>query len=274
MSIVLTNDDGVHAAGLALLRTALLAAGLDVVVVAPSANQSGVSRAASYKNPVRAALLSADGAPIYSVAGTPVDCVRIALAGGLVPDAELVISGINHGANVGDDILNSGTVGAAIEAALFDVPAMAVSQQSLPGHFNILDPVGVPTVGFEDSATYGAAIARAVLQSCTPPRTVVNVNVPAERPTGLSATRLGKRYWADKPLTPLAQHGPSTYYLVYGSSEEQPGPYETADGTDFAALERGLVSVTPINYDYADAARDDAEWIRKLIAAAHSYISA
>jgi 5'-nucleotidase len=274
MSIVLTNDDGVHAPGLAQLRTALLDAGLDVVVVAPSTNQSGVSRAATYKNPVRAARLSSDGPPIYSVAGTPVDCVRIALAGGLVPDAELVISGINHGANVGDDILNSGTVGAAIEAALFNTPAMAVSQQSLPGHFNILDPVGVTTVGFDHSANYGAAIARALLQTTTPPRTVVNVNIPAEQPAGIAVTRLGKRYWAAKPLTPLAQHGPSTYYLVYGSSEEQPGPYETADGTDFAALEHRLVSVTTINYDYAEPARNDCEWTHKLLIDAEALLSA
>jgi len=81
-------------------------------------------------------------------------------------------------------------------------------------------------------------------------------------------SRLGKRYWADKPLTPLAQHGPSTYYLVYGSSEEQPGPYETADGTDFAPPNAGSSASQPINYDYADAARDDTEWTRKLIATA------
>src|SRR5690242_19250341 len=81
-------------------------------------------------------------------------------------------------------------------------------------------------------------------------------------------SRLGKRYWADKPLTPLAQHGPSTHYLVYGSSEEQPGPYETADGTDFAPPNADSSASQPINYDYADAARDDTEWTRKLIATA------
>jgi 5'-nucleotidase len=132
MTIVLTNDDGVHATGVQALRHAPLRAGLAVVVVAPSANQSGVSRAASYRNPLRAALIGGGESPVYSVAGTPVDCVRIALAGGLVPEPTLVMSGINHGANVGDDILNSGTVGAAIEAALFNVPAVACSQQSLP----------------------------------------------------------------------------------------------------------------------------------------------
>ena len=83
---------------------------------------------------MRAALTQADGPPVYSVAGTPVDCVRVALGGGIVADATLVISAINHGANVGDDTLNSGTYGAAVEAALFDVPAIAISQQSLPGH--------------------------------------------------------------------------------------------------------------------------------------------
>lgn len=273
MTIVLTNDDGVSALGIQALRHVLITAGLDVVIVAPGSNQSGVSRAATYKNPVRAALIEGGDFPVYSVTGTPVDCVRIALAGGLVAEPTLVMSGINHGGNVGDDILNSGTVGAAIEAALFNVPAVACSQQSLQGHFNILDPVGVPTVGYDHSAAAGAALAQAVLQTDVPARTVINVNVPAQPPAGMAVTRLGKRYWADKPLTPLAQHGPSSYYLVYGSSEEQLCPYEGNAGTDFHALENGMTSVTPINYDYADPARDDTEWTQKLISAAEAKLN-
>jgi 5'-nucleotidase len=272
MTIVLTNDDGVNAPGIAALRDALVDGGLDVVVVAPATNQSGVSRAASYKNPVRAALTTTDGPPVYSVAGTPVDCVRIALGGAVVPDATLVISGINHGANVGDDTLNSGTYGAAVEAALFGVPAIAISQQSLPGHFNILDPVGVPTVGFDHSATYGVAIARAMLEHPAPPRTVINVNVPAEPPIGFKAARLGKRFYQRNSLGPLGRHGPSTYFLVYGSSEGQPAPYETADGTDFAAIRDGFASVTAVNYEH-DRARDDSEWVGKLVAVAESHLS-
>ena len=199
--------------------------------------------------------------------------MRLALGGGIVPDAELVISGINHGANVGDDTLNSGTFGAAVEAALFDVPAMAVSQQSLPGHFNILDPVGVPTVGFEHAAAYGAAIARALLDQPPPTRTVVNVNVPAQPPNGLKIARLGKRFYERNSLQPLAQHGPSTYYLVYGSSEGQPAPYETDEGTDFAAIGDGYVSVTPVSYEHdLDHRIDHTEWARKLIAHTEHYL--
>jgi len=210
---------------------------------------------------------------VYSVAGTPVDCVRIALGGGLVPDAQLVISGINHGANVGDDIYNSGTVGAAIEAALFDVPALAVSQQSLPGHFNILDPVAVPTVGYEHSASYGTAIAQALLHNPHATRTVVNVNAPAQTPAGYTVTRLGKRFYERNSLAPLGQHGPSTYYLIYGSSEGQPAAYETAEGTDFAAVRDGLVSVTPVSYEHgAEVAADLADWAEKLIAQADSHL--
>jgi 5'-nucleotidase len=273
VTIVLTNDDGVNAPGITQLREALLAAGLPVVVVAPNTNQSGVSRAASYRNPVRAARIQPEGPPVYSVAGTPVDCVRVALGGGIVADAQLVISGINHGANVGDDTLNSGTYGAAVEAALFDVPAIAISQQSLPGHFNIVDPVGVPTAGFEHSASCGVAVARAMLEHPAPPRTVVNVNVPAERPRGFKAARLGKRFYQRNSLSPLGQHGPSTYYLVYGSSEGQPAPYETVEGTDFAAIRDGYASVTAVSYEHdPDRAVDDSEWVRKLVAVAESYL--
>ncbi|MGW4339700.1 5'/3'-nucleotidase SurE [Rhodococcus koreensis] len=266
MTIVLTNDDGVNAPGLRQLRQALLDAGLAVVVVAPATNQSGVSRAATYKNPVRAALIESDGGPVYSVSGTPVDCVRLALGGNLVPDAKLVISGINHGANVGDDIYNSGTVGAAIEAALFEVPALALSQQSLPGHFNILDPVGVDTVGYEESTRYGVAVARALLEAPVSNRTVLNVNVPAETATGVTVTRLGKRFYERGSLAPLAQRGPSKYFLVYGASEDGPAPYENVDGTDFAALGDHLVSVSPVTYDHAVHAPSELEqWAQTIV---------
>ncbi|MFI6779220.1 MULTISPECIES: 5'/3'-nucleotidase SurE [Nocardia] len=257
-----------------MLRAALIAAGLNVVVVAPSANQSGISRAATYKNPIRAALIESEGGKVYSVAGTPVDCVRIALGGGLVADADLVISGINHGANVGDDIYNSGTVGAAVEAALFDVAAMAVSQQSLVDHFNILDPVGVPTVGFEQSARYGVAVARALLDKSAATRTVVNVNVPAVVPSGIAVTRLGKRFYQRNSLEPLGEHGPSTYYLVYGSSEGQAAPFETAGGTDFAALQEGLVSVSPVDYEHGlDASFELADWAQGLVGRAEEHLA-
>jgi 5'-nucleotidase len=273
MTIVLTNDDGVNATGIARMRSALLAAGLRVVVVAPAANQSGVSRAATYQNPVRVALTEPEGPPVYSVAGTPVDCVRVALGGGIVADADLVISGINHGSNVGDDTFNSGTVGAAVEAALFGVPAMAISQQSLPGHFNILDPVGVPTAGFGQSAAYGVAVARALLQQPSATRAVVNVNVPAQTAVGLKVTRLGKRFNERNSLKPLAQHGPSTYYLVYGSSDEHPVPYETAEGTDFAAVRDGFVSVTPVSYEHdPNVSFNLTGWAKQLIADAASYL--
>lgn len=128
----------------------------------------------------------------------------------------------------------------------------------------------MPTVGYDHSAAAGAALAYAALDTQFPTRTVINVNVPAEQPVGMTVTRLGKRYWADKPLTPLAQHGPSSYYLVYGSSEQQLGPYENNPGTDFHAFEHGSISVTAINYDHAEPTRDDTEWARKLISAAQA----
>lgn len=273
MTIVLTNDDGVTATGIGELGAALAAAGLPVVVVAPEANQSGVSRAATYSNPVRVARARGAGPNVFAVSGTPVDCVRVALGGGLVPDASLVISGINHGCNAGDDMFNSGTVGAAIESALFGVPAMAISQQSLPGHFNILEPAGV-TASFHQSTQYGVALARALLNRPTPGRTVLNVNVPAQPATGIGLTRLGKRFNARNSLTPVANRGPARYYLVYGSSEDQPVPYEEAEGTDFAALRDGVVSVTPVSYEH-DPCIDNGvgEWAEALLEDARSHLA-
>jgi 5'-nucleotidase len=124
----------------------------------------------------------------------------------------------------------------------------------------------VPTVGFDRSATYGVAIARAMLDHPAPPRTVINVNVPADLPRGFKVARLGKRLYQRNSLDPLGQHGPSTYYLVYGSSEGQPAPYETVEGTDFAAIRDGYASVTAVSYEHdPDRIRDDSEWVRKLV---------
>lgn len=145
MTMVLTNDDGVGARGLMTMR------------------------AASYTNPVRAHRCDDGLAPVYAVAGTPVDCVRVAL-GALAPDAALVISGVNHGCNIGEDMLNSGTVGAAVESALFGVPAIAISQQAVPGHLAIVEPPDARFTDFTHSAGVAVALARAILDRRDPRR--------------------------------------------------------------------------------------------------------
>ncbi len=197
--IVLTNDDGVMADGLRALHRALVARGLDVVVVAPTDNRSGVSRNATYSDPVSVTPVEGDES-ILACSGTPVDCVRAALLGDIAPDAALVLSGMNHGANLGDDILNSGTVGAAIEGALLGVPAIAVSQHSHPGFFHILDALDQSTPVYDETADIGALFAASAIRWDDWPDRLRN-------PHGLEACSSWGR--ADfLPTRPPAQRGP------------------------------------------------------------------
>lgn len=272
MTIVLTNDDGVGARGLMTMRAALERAGLATVVVAPENNQSGVSRAASYTNPVRVHRCDDGPLPVYAVAGTPVDCVRIAL-GALAPDAALVISGINHGGNIGDDMLNSGTVGAAVEAALFGVPAIAISQQAVPGHLAIVEPPDAPFTDFAHSARVAVALARAVRDRPPRGRAIINVNVPAQQADRLCVTRLGKRFNLPGSLAPVAESGSAAYYQVYGTHQDPPS-CELSDGTDFAALRDGVVGVTPVSYEQEPGhAAELVDWANDIVDAANPRLS-
>ncbi|MGV1048823.1 MAG: 5'/3'-nucleotidase SurE [Solirubrobacterales bacterium] len=257
-TIVLTNDDGVMADGLRALHRAMLDRGLDVVVVAPTQNRSGVSRNASYSRPV--SLTPVDGNDrVLACSGTPVDCVRAALMGEVAPDASLVVSGINHGPNLGDDTLNSGTVGAAIEGTLLGVPAFAISQQDYVGQFHILDALNQETPIYDHSAEIGALIAeRALGWTGWPERVVLNVNIPAEvdeqrlRPR---LTRLGRRFYERGSVASEA-HGSSRAYRTYGKRTDPPPPYEDGPETDFGAIAAGDLAITP--FSYAWGREDDA----------------
>lgn len=264
MTIVLTNDDGINAPGIQRMKTTLREAGHDVVVVAPAANQSGVSRAATYANAVRVRRVSRTDRD-YAVQGTPVDCVRAALVGQLVPDADLVISGINHGANLGDDIYNSGTVGAAIEAAILGVPAMAISQQSHPGHFHILDALDQSALIYDATAEVGALVAAAILEDPPAGRCVVNVNTPATSTyAGVSVSRLGARRYGRGSSQPLGSTQDTDFYLIYGAPEDDAPPYDGSPGTDFAALEDGSVSLSALSYEHAETSSPFGEWAQRL----------
>jgi 5'-nucleotidase len=274
--IVITNDDGLDAHGLHALVGAVAAASLDAVVVAPSINRSGVSRSATYGRPV--VLEEAGpihGVPAFACHGSPVDCVRAALMGEVAPDAELVLSGINHGPNLGDDSLNSGTVGAAIEGALLGVGAVAVSQQTSPGRFHILDALDQTTPVYDETARIGAAIAALVLEHRGPDRSVLNVNAPVPiadpRP---EVTRLGRRFYARGSLTPVEVDGVKGY-LTFGEREGPPPPFEDAPGTDFGALAAGRVSLTPLSYAWHDAGGEEAAraWAERLAAMAEAAAS-
>ena len=199
MDVLLTNDDGIEAEGLQAMRTALAAlANVRLAVIAPDGNRSAMARSITTRRPlwVTEAPFS-DGTVGYATDGTPVDCVRLASLG-LVEGfaADLVISGINHGANLGDDITYSGTVAAALEGVVLGLPAIAVSQQSGARSLDYRFDGGFD---FEIAASFVARLVERIEQVPLPARTLLNVNVPAGPPSGVEVTSLGgKSAWRSR----------------------------------------------------------------------------
>jgi len=259
--ILVTNDDGAGSRGINAFTEALVAEGLEVVVVAPAANQSGVSRAASYSRPVRVEpIAGVSDAETYACHGWPVDCVRAAVIGDLAPRAAVVVSGINHGGNFGDDTLGSGTYGAAVEAALLGLPALAVSQQSYPGHFSLLDALDQSTPVYHHTARVAALATRALLEGGAPERAVLNLNMPANfDAASVCVTRPGRRFWRRHAVAGIP-HGEQRTYLTFGT-REAPNPewggIEFAPGTDFAAVRDGYGSLTPFSYAWEHSGMPD-----------------
>jgi 5'-nucleotidase len=236
--VLLTNDDGVTAEGLIALRGQLLELGLQVSVVAPDGNRSGMARAISFDRPV--GVVAAGGSerdPVFACTGSPVDCVRVGALSGLVPPVDLVVSGINHGLNVGDDVTYSGTVAAAMEGLLLGLPAIAVSQQSEKREMDFR--LGEEFV-FDAAARFTARVVAELEQVPLPPSTLLNVNVPAGEPHGVEVARLGKRIYRDR----LSPQGDGRYF-IYGAD---PG-YEDEPGTDLVAVAAGRIAVTPVHLD-------------------------
>jgi 5'-nucleotidase len=269
--VLLTNDDGIEAAGLQLLRRSLIEAGAQAVVVAPAFNRSGAARACTPRDAVQIERLpSEDGHPLFICDGTPVDCVRAGLFTRLAHDADVVVAGINHGANLGDDSLYSGTLGAGIEAALLGVPGLALSQQPDDGRFRFRDK-GPHT--FEDSARIGARLARAMAASPPPGRAVVNVNFPARLlDQAIEITRLGCRYFELGTVVPLevAEDEARMSLHLYGTPEDPDPRHEEEAGTDFAALRAGLISATPVSLSWGEPGHGDAlrSWLEAVCATA------
>jgi len=234
LRILLSNDDGYLADGLATLALSLRdVAELDIV--APDRNQSGASHSLTLDRPLRVAQ-TRDG--MYYVNGTPTDCVHLALTGLFDNDPDMVIAGINHGANLGDDTLYSGTVAAAAEGRFLGLPAIAVSLVGdEPRHFD----------------TAGRAIRKIVAQlhdHPLSPDTTLNVNVP-DVPygdlRGIRATRLGYRHRAEPVIKSLDPKGRPVYWVGPPGAGQDAGP-----GTDFHAVENGYVSVTPMRFDLTE----------------------
>jgi 5'-nucleotidase len=253
LNVLLTNDDGIEAEGLQAMRRALEAVeGVRLAVIAPDGNRSAMARSITTRRPlwVQETQFS-DGTLGYATDGTPVDCVRLASLG-LVEDfsADLVVSGINHGANLGDDITYSGTVAAALEGVVLDLPAIAVSQQS---RARALDYRFDGGFGFEVAAHFVAALVERIEEVPLPSRTLLNVNVPAGIPEGVEVTRLGKRIYRDELKLEREEENRRRYW-IYGSD---PG-FHDEPGTDLAAVAAGRIAVTPIHFDLTDRSSLDA----------------
>jgi 5'-nucleotidase len=234
LRVLLTNDDGIDAAGLQALRRALAELpDIELVVIAPDGNRSATARSITFRRPLWVTETPFDdGTHGYACDGTPVDCVRLAALGlieGFQPD--VVVSGINHGANLGDDITYSGTVAAALEGVMLGVPAVAMSQQSASTDFGV-------------AARFGAALVDQLDDVPLPPGTLLNVNVPATTPTGVEVTRLGKRVYQDE-LTLIEEQDGRRRFQVYSDSPI----HHDEPGTDLSAVSDGLIAVTPLHFD-------------------------
>jgi 5'/3'-nucleotidase len=243
--ILLTNDDGISAPGLQAARRAL--SELDDVVVdviAPDSNRSATARSITTRSPLSVEEVTfEDGRLGYATDGTPVDCVRFAELGLVGGRPDLIVSGINHGANLGDDITYSGTVAAALEGIVLGIPAVAFSQQSSAGGLGYVSG----RFDFTVAAAFAAQLVDRMRKEAMPEATLINVNCPACDPTGIEVTKLGKRIYNDE-LKLVEERDGRRHYEIYGW---QPG-YEEIEGTDLYAVAQGRISVTPIHFDLTD----------------------
>jgi 5'-nucleotidase len=227
--ILVTNDDGYRSAGIRILADALRAVG-EVTIVAPVNEASAIGHALTLRHPLR---LEAIEHGIYGVDGTPTDCVNIAVTQVFKEMPDLVVSGINKGYNLGDDVTYSGTVAGAMEGALLGVQSIAVSLRATRGDYD-----------FMYAARAAATIADAILRRPLPSRTFLNINVPKGPPRGFRVTVQAKR----NHITSVAErHDPKgrPYYWI----EEGQNEWEPHDRSDYQAVRDGYVSVTPLQPD-------------------------
>ena len=234
MKILISNDDGYLAPGLACLADGLAELG-EITVVAPDRDRSGASNSLTLDNPIRA-VRAENG--FVRVNGTPTDCVHLAITGLLDHEPDMVISGINAGANLGDDVIYSGTVAAAVEGRFLGFPAIAVSLAAQPGRKPVHYHSGLEAV---------RRIVRRLQHQTLPRDLILNVNVP-DRPwediAGFMVTRLGFRHKAEPVVKSSDPRGNPVYWIGASGPEQDAGP-----GTDFHAIREGYVSVTPLQVD-------------------------
>lgn len=231
MRLLISNDDGYRADGICALAEALRELG-EIVVVAPERNRSGASNSLTLDAPLRVHRAEEN---VYFVNGTPTDCVHLAITGLLEQEPDMVISGINDGANLGDDVLYSGTVAAAMEGRCLGLPAIAISL------------VGQKVTHFDTAARVARMLVEKALEQALPPETILNVNVPDlpyEKLAGIRATRLGNRHRAEPVIRSEDPKGRPIYWVGPAGPEQDAG-----EGTDFHAIGQGFVSVTPLHVD-------------------------
>jgi 5'-nucleotidase len=249
MHLLISNDDGISAPGIQVLSDRMRSLG-KVTIVAPDQNRSGASNSLTLDSPVR---LNKTAARTWSVSGTPTDCVHIALTGLLKKDPDMVVSGINAGANLGDDVIYSGTVAAAMEGRFLGLPAIAVSLvfSDRPQHYS-------------SAAEAVAKLVERLQKDPLPADTILNINVP-DLPwsdiRGFEVTRLGHRHRAEPVVQTKDPRGRPMYWIGPAGPGEDAGP-----GTDFDAVRRGYISITPIHVDLTryQALEQVSGWVSEI----------
>ena len=227
--ILVTNDDGIYSEGIRKLAEALRGVG-DVTIVAPDREQSAASHALTLNRPLRMLQLQEKE---WIVDGTPTDCVNLAVLKLMKKERpDIVVSGINFGPNLGDDVTYSGTISAAFEGALLNIPSIALS--ALVGE----------KFSFDHSATFAAELTRIVLGRDRDPNVILNVNFPLGDFRGVKVTKLGKRIYSEGVIERLDPRG-RKYYWIGG----EPPLWRVGEGTDFEAVQDGFISITPLHLD-------------------------
>lgn len=239
MKILVTNDDGIFSPGIFALKKALEKSGL-VEVIAPDKNRSAIGRGITIGESLDVEEVTfPDGGTGFSVDGTPVDCVRLASLGFLEWQPDIVVSGINLGVNLGDDITYSGTVAAAFEGIMLGIPAIAVSiERNLDSDYH-----------FDKVASFTARLAEKIVDNHLPGNILLNINspnLPEPRIRGAEVTRLGKRIYRDQLVEEISGDGFPGHkrYHIYGDDPS----YHEEEGTDFHAINQSKISVTPIHF--------------------------
>ncbi len=231
MHILVSNDDGYQAPGLLCLAAALKELA-EITVVAPDRDRSGASNSLSLKNPL---YVTRHDNGFHSVEGTPTDCVHLAITGLLEREPDMVVSGINSGPNMGDDVIYSGTVAAAMEGRFLGLPAIAISQAApCPQHF-------------DTAARVAVWLVRRLRERPLPPDSILNVNVPDvpwEQLAGFRVVRLGHRHKSEPVVKSTDPRGRPIYWVGPAGPEQDAGP-----GTDFHAVRAGYVAITPLQVE-------------------------